>query len=399
VNQAGRWVVFAVAAMALGCGNASEQKSEAGQRAGGSDAIASATEVPLVPGLTIVTAIVMGDQGDGESVKQITAVDDEAISLTYSADVVVAGVAAMLGGVQEGEVQQIRGRRRVLREDLASAREYMQLFGEALPENIPGSTALGVSAAVLGDLKSSGESALTMRSGGVGTSIGSVLSAFAGPEFASVKEIGQIEEIDKIRGTLRRVEAATVPVRVLVNGKPVDLPAVHARGRLGDRDGDFYFLDDPANPLTLKFSFGEDRLQVVKIMFPEGGAGEPKMPRIEADLIERGRAELYGIHFDFDSDVLRPESKPLLDEIAAVLREHGDWRLDIEGHTDGSGTEEHNMELSRRRAAAVKTALTREYGIADSRLAPSGFGASRPVGSNETVEGRALNRRVELVRK
>lgn len=404
MNPTGHCFLIAVATVALGCGGGSDRKSPGSARAAGvadtaevaqpasaTDGHSSAKQIPLVAGLTIVTAIV-SDLGDGESVKQITSADDQAVSLTYSADVMVADdVSALLGSGEPGGARQIRGRRRVLREDLASAREYMQLFGDALPENMPGSTALGVSAAVLADLKGTGESALAMRSSGMGASIAGVLGAFAGPEFAGVKEIGQVEDIDKIRGTIRRVGTEPVPVRVLVNGTPTDLPAVHARGRLGDHDGEFHFLDDPANPLTLKFTLGDQRLQVVKIAYPRES--------IEKDLAERGRAELYGIHFDFDSDALRPESGQVLDEIAAALRAHGDWRLDIEGHTDNTGAEAHNMDLSQRRAAAVKTALVGKYGIADARLAPAGFGASRPKGSNDTVEGRALNRRVELVRK
>lgn len=358
-----------------------------------------ARDIPLVPGLTVVTAIVMGDRGDGESVKQITAVDDEGVSLTYSADVVVGGIAGLLGGHKEGDVRQVRGRRRVTREDLERAREYMQLFGAAVPEHIPGSTALGVSAAVLGDLKTKGESPLTMRAGGLGSALGSLIGAFAGQEFSGVKELHDIEEIDKISGTIRRVESTPVLLRVLVNGKPADLPAVHARGELGEQEGDFYFLDDRQNPLTLKFTLGDDRLQVIKIAFPEAPAGASPPAQIALDLAERGRAEVYGIHFDFDSDVLRPESKPVLDEIAAALGEHADWKLSVEGHTDNVGTDAHNVDLSSRRAAAVKKALVDTYGIADARLAPAGFGATRPKSTNDTVEGRALNRRVELVRK
>lgn len=405
---------FLLSALALGCGDSSPDKSSApaaqaraesaaARTRGGSDAAStpapSSVRIPLVPGLTVVTAIVMGDRGDGESVKQITAADGAAVSLTYSADVAVQDMGALLGGGKPGEVRQVRGKRRVLRADLASAREYMQLFGEAAPEEIPGSTALGVSAAVLADLKSGGEAALTMRSGGIGASLGNVIGAFAGPEFAGVKEIRDIEEIDKIRGRLRRVEATAVPVRVLVNGVPTDLPAVHARGDLGDHEADFYFLDDPANPLTLRFTLGDDRLQAVKISFPSADGGEKEAARIEMALAERGRAEVYGIHFDFDSDVLRPESKPVLDEIAAALRQHADWSLSVEGHTDNIGSDAHNLELSRRRATAVKNALVKAYGFAEARLATTGFGRSRPKGTNETVEGRALNRRVELVRQ
>ena len=374
------------------------------------------SRIPLVAGLTVVTAIVT-DRGDYESVKQITGIDGKAVSLTYSADVPDAGFGGLVGGDLGGllggdskrrevggdskrrEVRHVRGRRRVVREDLQRARAYMHLFGERLPETIPGSTALGVSAAVLADLKTKGESSLTMRSSTIGTGLSSLIGAFGGDEFKNLKEIRDLEEIDKVSGTIRRVEPGAVPIRVLVNGQPTDLPAIHARGKLGERDGDFYFLDDPDNPLALKWTFGDDRLQVVKIAFTEKRAADPKPARIEMDLEKTGRAEVYGIHFDFDSDVLRPESRPVLEEIAAALREHADWKLSVEGHTDNVGTDEHNLDLSRRRAAAVKKALVDRHGIADRRLSPAGFGASRPKDTNDTVEGRARNRRVELARQ
>jgi OOP family OmpA-OmpF porin len=76
-----------------------------------------------------------------------------------------------------------------------------------------------------------------------------------------------------------------------------------------------------------------------------------------------------------------------------------DWKLTVEGHTDNIGGDTYNLDLSKRRALAVKEALVAQYDIAPERLTNDGFGASRPVESNETLEGRARNRRVELVRQ
>jgi outer membrane protein OmpA-like peptidoglycan-associated protein len=84
--------------------------------------------------------------------------------------------------------------------------------------------------------------------------------------------------------------------------------------------------------------------------------------------------------------------------IAEMLRRQPQWRLSIEGHTDNTGSDAHNQDLSTRRAAAVKTALVGEFAIAQERLTTAGFGARRPVETNETIAGRARNRRVELVR-
>ena len=116
------------------------------------------------------------------------------------------------------------------------------------------------------------------------------------------------------------------------------------------------------------------------------------------ELKSKGRLRLYGINFDSDSDVLRDESKPTLDQIAAMLKSAADLKLTIEGHTDSTATPEHNQDLSTRRANAVKQYLVTK-GIDGGRLDAAGFGATKPVASNDTPLGRAANRRVELAKK
>jgi len=116
------------------------------------------------------------------------------------------------------------------------------------------------------------------------------------------------------------------------------------------------------------------------------------------DLEEFGRARIYGINFDTDSDQLKEESKPTLDKIAAILKAKPDWRITIEGHTDSTSTPQHNQELSERRAASVKNYL-QSAGISASRTNTVGYGATRPVASNDTEIGRAQNRRVELTKQ
>ena len=110
-----------------------------------------------------------------------------------------------------------------------------------------------------------------------------------------------------------------------------------------------------------------------------------------------GRAVVYGIYFDFASDRIKEESEPVLAEIAQVMTKYPTWTLRVEGHTDDIGSAPANLDLSRRRAAAVKQALV-ERRIAAARLVPGGFGSSRPQDTNKTIEGRARNRRVELVK-
>jgi outer membrane protein OmpA-like peptidoglycan-associated protein len=111
------------------------------------------------------------------------------------------------------------------------------------------------------------------------------------------------------------------------------------------------------------------------------------------------RAPIYGIYFEFASAELKPASQPTLKQIAAVMRQHPDWTLTIEGHTDSIGGAEKNLDLSNRRAEAVRKELIQHYGVAASRLGIQGYGLKRPVETNATIEGRARNRRVELARK
>ena len=118
---------------------------------------------------------------------------------------------------------------------------------------------------------------------------------------------------------------------------------------------------------------------------------------ITKTLSATGRARIYGILFDLDSATIRSESKPVLDEVVASLTAQPDWRLTIEGHTDSTGTAEHNRVLSQQRADAVKAFLV-AAGIDEARLRTSGFGSTQPIADNATELGRSQNRRVELVR-
>jgi outer membrane protein OmpA-like peptidoglycan-associated protein len=115
-------------------------------------------------------------------------------------------------------------------------------------------------------------------------------------------------------------------------------------------------------------------------------------------IAEAGRVATQGIFFDTGSDRIRPESTPTLKEIGAMLGEHPDLKLQIEGHTDNVGAAASNQTLSERRASAVRQFLIDSYGVDGSRLTAKGFGATKPVAPNDTPEGRQNNRRVELVK-
>jgi outer membrane protein OmpA-like peptidoglycan-associated protein len=108
--------------------------------------------------------------------------------------------------------------------------------------------------------------------------------------------------------------------------------------------------------------------------------------------------DVYSIYFSFNSDVIREESEPTLKELGDIMRRHPDWKLAVNGHTDAIGGDQYNLDLSKRRAAAVKTALVTKYGIDAARFTTAGFGKSQPKDTNDTLEGRARNRRVELIR-
>jgi len=108
-----------------------------------------------------------------------------------------------------------------------------------------------------------------------------------------------------------------------------------------------------------------------------------------------GKVDLYGLYFDTDRAVLKPESEATLAQVLELLKGSPDLRLIVAGHTDSEGTDAHNQDLSLRRAQAVVTWLAGK-GVSAGRLEPAGLGESQPVADNRTPEGRALNRRVEI---
>lgn len=124
---------------------------------------------------------------------------------------------------------------------------------------------------------------------------------------------------------------------------------------------------------------------------------EFKREAMEQALQTRQQYDIYGILFDSDKAEIKPESSALLDDIAQAMTNFPEWNLRIIGHTDGTGDPDHNTVLSVARAGAIRDALLTR-GISPGRLATAGYGEDRPIASNDTPEGRALNRRVELTR-
>jgi len=137
-----------------------------------------------------------------------------------------------------------------------------------------------------------------------------------------------------------------------------------------------------------------------QLIVAELGAIENKMVDAAAmakGLGDTGHIALYGIYFDTDKAVIKPESRPTLEQIAKLLAGQPQLNVFIVGHTDSQGTFDYNLDLSRRRAEAIAQELVKSYRIAQPRLRTAGVGLLAPIGSNATEAGRALNRRVELV--
>ena len=118
---------------------------------------------------------------------------------------------------------------------------------------------------------------------------------------------------------------------------------------------------------------------------------------MKQQLARDGHVALYGIYFDTDSATPRPESDASLRNVLALLKDDHALKLEVQGHTDNTGAPEHNATLSEARAASVKQWLI-SHGIAAAMLSSKGYGASQPVADNKIPEGRAKNRRVELVK-
>jgi outer membrane protein OmpA-like peptidoglycan-associated protein len=143
-------------------------------------------------------------------------------------------------------------------------------------------------------------------------------------------------------------------------------------------------------PDRLRFEYGAAMISNIRIAV---GA-----PDTRNKLITEGKLVTYGIYFDVNKDVVKPESYGTLKEIATVLQENPDIRVKIVGHTDSDGADTANMDLSRRRGASVKNELVKTFGIEASRLESDGMGESQPVAQNDTPANKALNRRVEFIK-
>lgn len=122
------------------------------------------------------------------------------------------------------------------------------------------------------------------------------------------------------------------------------------------------------------------------------------LPDMRNKLMTEGKLISYGIYFDVNKDVIKPESYGTLKEIAAILNDAPDVKVKIVGYTDSDGVDAANLDLSKRRAASVKAELVKSYGVKGDRLVTDGMGESQPVAPNDSPSNKALNRRVEFIK-
>lgn len=380
---------------------------------------ADAPAIKPVPGLVLTTTvhanIVTSARGgvgymDTEDLVSLSAVGPE--GLTYSIRMSAPGTK-----VAE-ELKKFKLTRKVRREDLEQSSRMTMLYSNMDPESYGGQTFVETSTKVLTALKTSGETPFVF---GPYTGLHGVSSAEPSPTPAAAaldKAIHagnpQIPDMSAMlgmlfgsarhyyRGTLKRVEPGDVPFSVLINGVRTTVPAVHAAGDVSfsaeDRvHAEIWWLNNPAYALNLKWVFGPGSFMLTRIDMPvdEPGAGGGMAAKLAS---KDCRVELHGIYFNTGSAVLLEESEPMLKKVAALIKSSGDASLTIEGHTDNIGSAAYNQSLSEQRAEAVRQALVSRYAVPATRLSAKGLGLTRPVETNDTYEGRARNRRVELAR-
>jgi outer membrane protein OmpA-like peptidoglycan-associated protein len=348
----------------------------------------TSAKIPLQEGTVITTAwgVVAGDVEATNTVVSAgpASLDERDNDLKWTDDYV-------------GETHSEGATHITCNEDLQSSDTYATVGGNKIPGILHGMIRLRLSDKSFAEVKSQGKTFFRYL----------YLLDDRQPEAEKPGYVGAL---------LTRVEPQDVPYPMIVNDQRVDLPAIHLAGimevvgknpspkkdRPAPSQADVYVIDDPLDPLVLllkiknqKWSQGKFRIEVIRINYK---TAQP-VNLVEKQLTEQKRAVTYGIYFDFNKDTIKPESEPVLKEIVQAMTDNPDWKLTVEGNTDNIGGDAYNLDLSKRRAAAVKETLVTRYHIAPDRLSTNGFGASHPIETNDTLEGRARNRRVELTRE
>jgi flagellar motor protein MotB len=324
-------------------------------------AAAGSALIPLKVGLTLSSTWKgYPEDYEHECLLQVSQINSRSILTTSSCPI----------GEQRKTITTLR---RICWTDVLDSYLYVTQGGLTMPETLVGALQFSLSVGSLAALKARGE--IRHR-------------------YIDLKERDRHLLDNDIEGTLKSDGPATF--KLIINDRAVEVATIEAN-YVNDKTHDTIrvkVLDEPRFPLMLDYyipSLHKFFVTYTKVSFPTAN-------ELEQHLAVDKHTDVYGIYFDFSSDSLRPESEPVLREIADALKAHPDWTLIINGHTDNVGGDALNLDLSRRRATAVRKALVDRYKIEDSRLTTNGFGASQPKESNDSDRGRALNRRVELVR-
>jgi hypothetical protein len=305
---------------------------------------------------------------------QITTTFANEFGRDADATTIVDTVSADKVRVSYASTRGLSVNRDILVKDRRDARTYVLGYASKMPPIIPGTTSLGISQAVLQDLRSLGRTELSLI---------------------------HSENLDRINCELTTT-GIDVKVPVIVEDRVFDVPTIHTSAKCGSGSrtgtGQLIFVNDLANPVliesVLQFSW-EDRPRTERITRVVAGLG------LHAEMVQSlnrlGTYDVYGLHFDFDSATLKPVTQRLVRDIATMFQENPNWVIQIAGHTDSIGGETYNMGLSQKRSEAIRAALIRE-GIAPDRLIAIGFGMNKPKADNGSIAGRAINRRVEFRR-
>jgi outer membrane protein OmpA-like peptidoglycan-associated protein len=286
----------------------------------------------------------------------------------------------------------------------------VQVMGKWAPQAPPAPTFINVAAAAKGariekytsQFDESGWAVknLLEEDGGTqwaGKSSGSQEVVIALPEVSDITDISinnYSRESPKTWAKDVEVEiSATLPYKGFTSAGKISMPQV----------GDLHTISLPApSParyvrVFFRTNYGGSYMEAARIRVykTEATGGKP----LAQQLAETGRAVVHEIHFGFNSAEILPGSEIVLNQIARLLQDNPKLELIIEGHTDNVGGATFNLELSRKRAEAVKRWLVDRKGISEVRLTTAGYGLSRPIADNGTEQGRAQNRRVELARR
>ena len=325
-------------------------------------AAAGSALIPLKVGLTLSsTWKANSDDYEHECLKQVTKMDARGFTSTLSCPI-------------GRDHKLLTTTRRLCWMDFIDSYLYVTAGAKTYPETLPGTLQFNLSTASFESLKTRGE--------------------FHHRYIDIDVDDTRFSDSD-VEGTL--ISDGPSTFKLIVNDKVVEVPTIEAN-YVNHKTNDIIrvkVLDEARFPLMLDYyspSLHSFFITYTKVSYPTAN-------QVEQHLAADKHTDVYGIYFNFASDELRSESEPVLHEIADALKAHPDWTLIINGHTDNFGGDALNLDLSRRRATAVRKALVDRYKIVDSRLTTNGFGASQPKESNDSDRGRALNRRVELVRQ